>query len=297
MGKVGGKNKKKLALITDSSCDLPIEIIKQFDITIVPISIFFDDEIRIPYVDITLEEVFNKMVEEKIVPTTGLPPPKRFKEAFTNVINKYEEAIMLTASKDLSGVWANAVTHAKQMTDNKVTVIDSRTSTHPFGLITIKAARMIENGLNKEKIIKKLEKDIIPNARLHAYLGTLEFLKRSGRIDNLQHLLGELFQFKPLLTLVDGKITSNQRVRGEGKIIKYLKQLGVKLINTLPETEQIVITHSRSLEKAKDLVDYIMEKSTKNLEILIWEIGPASGVHIGPGFLGLSWIGPAVDDL
>ncbi|NHK32507.1 MAG: DegV family protein [Asgard group archaeon] len=294
---MGVNTKKKLALITDSSCDLPIDILKQYDITIVPISIFFDNEIRIPYIDITLEEVLTRMVKEKVVPTTGLPPPIRFKDAFTKVLDKYEEAIMLTASKNLSGVWENAVIHAEQMTDNKVTIIDSRTSTHPFGLITLKVARMIENDLSKEKIINKLTNEIIPKARLHAYLGTLEFLKRSGRIDNLQHMLGELFKFKPLLALEDGKITSNKRVRGEGAIIKYLKQLGEKLINTLPETDQLVVTHSRNMKKAKELVEYMKEKSHKNLEILIWEIGPASGVHIGPGFLGLSWIGPAAEDL
>jgi DegV family protein with EDD domain len=294
---MGEETKKKLALITDSSCDLPIDIIKQYDITIVPISIFFDNEIRIPYKDITLEEVLNRMVEENIVPTTGLPPPIRFKDAFTKVLDKYEEAIMLTASKNLSGVWENSVIHAKQMSDNKITVIDSMTSTHPFGLITLKAARMIESDLSKKEILNKLTKEIIPKARLHAYMGTLEFLKRSGRIDNLKHLFGELFKIKPLLTLEDGKITSNKRVLGEGAIIKYLKQLGEKLVNALPETEQMVVTHSRNIEKAKELVDYVNEKSNKNIEILIWEIGPASGVHLGSGFLGLSWIGPAAEDL
>ncbi|NHJ38849.1 MAG: DegV family protein [Asgard group archaeon] len=294
---MGEEIKKKLALITDSSCDLPIEILKQYDITIVPISIFFDEEVRKPYIDITLEEVLNRMVEEKVVPITGVPPPIRFQDAFVKVLDKYEEAIMLTASKNLSGVWENAVIHAKQMTGNKVTVIDSRTSTHPFGLITLKAARMIEDDLSKDEIINKLTNEIIPKARLHAYMGTLEFLKRSGRIDNLKHMFGELFKVKPLLTLENGEITSNKRVRGEGAIIKYLKQLGEKLVNALPETEQLVVTHSRNMEKAKELVYYMKEKSNKNLEIHIWEIGPATGVHIGPGFLGLSWIGPAAEDL
>jgi len=87
------------------------------------------------YVDLTTEQIFEKIVAENVVPTTGLPPPKRFKEAFDKVLEKYEEAIFLTASKDLSGLWENAVKHAKEMTNDKITVVDTRNTIHPFGLM------------------------------------------------------------------------------------------------------------------------------------------------------------------
>ncbi|NHJ38848.1 MAG: DegV family protein, partial [Asgard group archaeon] len=265
--------------------------------TIISVSVIFEDEIRIPYVDLTTEQIFEKIVRENAVPTTGLPPPKRFQEAFAKVLDKYEEAIMLTASKDLSGLWENAVKYAKEMTGDKITVIDTRTAIHPFGLIVLKVARMIESGMSKDEILKKISNDLTPNAQFNAFLGTLEFLKRSGRIASLQHLFGEMLKFKPCLALKDGVVVNHGKVRGEGAKMKYLRKLGEQLINSLPENDTFAIMHSTNMEKAIELKNYLHKLSSKNLEIVIWETGPASSVHLGPGLLGLAWIGEQDDVL
>ncbi|NHJ03542.1 MAG: DegV family protein [Candidatus Heimdallarchaeota archaeon] len=291
------KTKKKIGLIADSSCDIPISTIEKYDITIISVNVIFNNEIRIPYVNLTTEQIFEKIVTENAVPTTGLPPPKRFKEAFDKVLEKYEEAIFLTASKDLSGLWENAVKYAKEMTNDKVTVVDTRNSIHPFGLIVLKVARMIENGQSIEEILDTVYNTLIPNTRFEAFLGTLEFLKRSGRIASLQHLMGELFQFKPCLTIEDGVVASHGKVRGEKAKMKYLKNLGEKIVNFLPENEIFAIMHSTNMEKAIELKNYLQKLSNKDLEIVIWETGPASSVHLGPGLLGLAWIGPIAEDL
>ncbi|MHA1155578.1 MAG: DegV family protein [Candidatus Heimdallarchaeota archaeon] len=290
------KTKKKIGLIADSSCDIPISTIEKYDITIVSVNVIFDDEVRIPYVDITTEQIFEKIVAENAVPTTGLPPPVRFKEAFDKVLEKYEEAIFLTASKDLSGLWENAVKYSKEMTNGNITVVDTRNSIHPFGLIVLKVARMIENGLSNGEILDKISNELIPNARFEAFLGTLEFLKRSGRMSNLQHLMGELFQFKPCITIKDGVVAANGKVRGEKAKMKYLENLGEKIVNFLPENETFAIMHSTNMEKAIELKTYLQKALNKDLEIVIWETGPASSVHLGPGLLGLAWIGPAFED-
>ena len=291
------KTKKKLGLIADSSCDIPISTIEKYDITIVPVNVVFEDEIRIPYVNITTEQIFEKIVSENVIPTTGLPPPKRYKDTYEKVLEKYDEVIFLTASKDLSGLWENAVKYAAEMTNGSVTVVDTRNSIHPFGLIVLKVARMIENGLDKEEILNRVSNDLIPNARFEAFLGTLEFLKRSGRMTNTQHFLGELLKFKPAITIRDGTVASNGKVRGEKAKMKYLKKLGERIVNRLPENETIAIMHSSNLNLATEFKNYLQQISNKNQEILIWETGPASSVHLGPGLLGLAWIGPKSEDL
>ena len=170
------KTKKKIGLIADSSCDIPISTITNYDITIISVNVIFEDEIRIPYVDLTTEQIFEKIVAENVVPTTGLPPPKRFKEAFDKVLEKYDEAIFLTASKDLSGLWENAVRHAKEMTNGRITVVDTRNTIHPFGLMVLKVARMIENGLSKEVILNAISNDLIPTSNLNQLIGTINSL-------------------------------------------------------------------------------------------------------------------------
>ena len=292
-----GKITKKLSLIADSSCDLPIEIIKQYDIEIVPVSIFFPNETRTQYIDITTEEFFKMISEDDLNATTGVPSPKRFKTAFDNALQKHDTALMLSLSKDLSGIWASAVLHAKNMTENKVTVIDVRTTTSPHGLITMKTARLIEKGLSKEEVINKLQNDIIPNIQLNAFVGSLKYLKRSGRIATLQHILGELFRFKPLITMEDGKLASPMKVRGEKAAIKFLRNLGKKVVKALPNDETIIVIHSRKIDEAKKLANHLQSFNNNNLEILIWEIGPAIGVHVDPGALGLSWMGVSAEEL
>jgi len=152
---------------------------------------------------------------------------------------------------------------------------------------------MIENGLNKEEILDKVSKELVPNGRFEAFLGTLEFLKRSGRMTNAQHFMGELFQFKPCLTMEDDKVAPGGKVRGEKAKGKYLRNLGEKIVNYLPENETLVVMHSTNIEKATELKNYLHKISEKDLEILIWGTGPASSVHLGPGLLGLAWMGPS----
>ncbi|MFW9922667.1 MAG: DegV family protein [Candidatus Thorarchaeota archaeon] len=286
-----------ISLIADSSCDLPIEIINKYNIIIVPVSIYFPHETRTQYIDITTEEFFHKITTENLSATTGVPSPKWFKKAFDEALEKNDEAIMLCLSSELSGIHSSALLHSKNMTNNKVTVVDIRTTTVPFGLIVLKVARMIENGLSKQDILDNITNNLIPNIQLNAFVGTLKYLKRSGRIATLQHILGELLQFKPLITIIDGKLESFYRVRGEEATIEFLEKLGEKVVEMLPENETLIIVHSRNFEKAQNLEKHLLMNMNKHLEILLWEIGPAIGVHVGPGALGLTWIGKPANEI
>ena len=292
------EQKRKVALIVDSSCDLPIEIIEKYRIIVVPISIMFPNETRTQYIDISSAEFFELLVEKDLPASTGVPPPKRFLEAFERALEQSDEVLMLTLSNDLSGIHQSAKLHAKKFTDNKVTVVDVRTTTLAFGLIAYKVAQLIEQGSTKAQILDRLQNKFIPNSRLNAFVGNLKYLKRSGRIATLQHLLGELFQFKPLIAIEDGKIISPRRFRGDKAKLRYLKSLGERLVEALPEHETIIIAHSRNVAAAEEIATHLRKfMPTKSLELLVWEIGPAIGVHVGPGALGLTWIGPHPDDL
>ncbi len=287
----------KVGLIADSSCDLPLEIIGQYDIDIVPVSMYFPKETRTQYIDITTEEFFEKLVDEDLHCTTGVPPPKRYITAINSALSKNEQIIMLHLSKDLSGIWSSGVVHAKNIAPERITVVDVRTTTNAFGLVVLKVARLIKAGFSKEKILLILNKEIIPNIQLSAFVGTLKYLKRSGRIASLQHILGEIFKFKPLIIIEDGKLESPTKVRGEKASFKFLEKLGRKLTQVLPDNETLVVIHSRNISRAKELTNILRTLNKKRIEILTWEIGPAIGVHVGPGALGLTWVGKPTNEL
>ena len=155
---------------------------------------------------------------------------------------------------------------------------------------------MIEEGLTKEEILKKLKK-LVPKIQLNAFVGNLKYLKRSGRISTLKHILGKLMQFKPLITIEDGKIASPTRVRGEPATMEFMKNLGEKVMTALPKNDTIVVMHSRFFERAEELAKHLENSLKKKIEILIWEIGPAIGVHVGPGVIGLAWAGKSANEL
>jgi len=287
----------KVGLIADSSCDLPVEIIEKYAIDIVPVSMYFPEETRTQYIDITTEEFFEKLVDEDLHCTTGVPPPKRYITAINSALSKNEQIIMLHLSCELSGIYGSGVVHARNLAPERITVVDVRTTTSAFGLIVLKVARLIKDGLSKEKILKILENEIIPKIQLSAFVGTLKYLKRSGRIATLQHILGEIFRFKPLIVIEDGKLESPTKVRGEKASFKYLVKLGRKLIKKKKKKETLVVIHSRNISKAKELANILKNFNKNGIEILIWQIGPAIGVHVGPGALGLAWVGESSDKL
>lgn len=287
----------KVGLIADSSCDLPVEIIEQYDINIVSVSMYFPEETRTQYIDITTEEFFEKLVDEDLHCTTGVPPPERYITTINSALSKNEQIIMLHLSSELSGIWASGVVHAKNLAPERITVVDVRTTTNAFGLIVLKVARLIKDGLSKEKILTILNNEIIPKIQLNAFVGTLKYLKRSGRIASLQHILGEIFRFKPLIVIEDGKLESPTKVRGEKASFIFLKKLGRKLTEVLPENETLIVIHSRNITRAMELTNILQNLNQNRIEILTWEIGPAIGVHVGPGALGLVWVGKPSNEL
>ena len=143
----------------------------------------------------------------------------------------------------------------------------------------------------KEEIIDIIQNELIPNIHGHVYVESLNFMKRSGRISRIQYFIGELLQLKPMLTIKDGKVTSLGRKRGRNAIYNSMLKFGEEQIKLIPEKETLVIGHSRSKEKAEKLAQHFKSIKGDKIEILVWEIGPTLGVHIGPGALSLLWIG------
>jgi DegV family protein with EDD domain len=198
---------------------------------------------------------------------------------------------MLCASKELSGLHEKAIIFAKQFVDDAVIVLDSRVTTHALGLLVLKTAKMIEKGLDKEEIIDSIQNELTPNIHANVYVESLNFMKRSGRINRIQYFIGELLQLKPLLTIKDGKVIVLGRKRGRNAIYKSLLKLGEEQIKLIPENDSLVIGHSRSKIKAEKLAQHFKSIIGDKIEIFVWEIGPTLGVHIGPGALSLLWIG------
>ncbi|NHJ05025.1 MAG: DegV family protein [Candidatus Heimdallarchaeota archaeon] len=281
----------KIGIVSDATCDLPIELIKKYDIGIVPVNVIFNEtEIRQPYVDLTNEEFYQRL-ESGENASTGVPAPGVVKEHLIKFLEKYDELIFITLSSKLSAMFQTAQLVVKQEFSDKVTAIDSRSGTIQTGLIVLIAARAVAENKNRQEIVDYLTNEIIPNTHLISYAATLKYLRRGGRISRLTHLMGKMLNIKPIFHIDNrGEILSPGKIMLWQNIEVAFKKL-LKNLAGSQKIETIFIAHSGNPEKCQELIDYLKTIPQAPKEILMAEVGPAVGVHVGPNTFGFVWIG------
>ncbi|NHJ41270.1 MAG: DegV family protein [Asgard group archaeon] len=281
----------KIKIVSDSTCDLPEELIEKYNIGIVPTNIIFsENEVYQQYVNITNEEFYNRLTKVKDLPSTAIPAPKHFKDAYDKALEEADDVITFCVTSKLSGMFSNASIVAKQFFKDKVTVIDTQLATLQMGFVVLEAAKMAAKGETKEAILEYVSKILLPNARIIGVVPTLKYVQKGGRIGKAASLIGGLLRYKPFIGIENGEIGAYGKARGDKKAYKALLSLARKIKDKLL-VKHILVLHSANLEKAKDLAKDFQKIDKKQNELTIMEVGPAIGVHLGPGALGFVWIG------
>lgn len=279
-------NKKKIAILTDSTAAFPAELIKKYAINEIPLTVNWNGKSYLDNVDITPEEFYRRLEIEKELPTTSQPSAGAFKEVYDRLAEDYEDILTILISSELSGTVASALAAAEMAGDFPVEVVDSRMTTMALGLCVIKAAEMADQGASMEEILAAL-KPLIENMRIMFVVDTLEFLHRGGRIGGAQRLLGSVLAMKPLLQLLDGKIESLESVRTKKKAVQ-------KMISVFEEDavgkEKIHMTvfHGVAADDAEQIRTYLEEKYHPET-LIVANLSPVIGVHTGPGTVGIAY--------
>lgn len=280
----------KLKIIADSTCDLPIEIIKEYNIGIIPLNIIFNnEELRTQYVNLTNEEFYKRLSSGESA-STGVPGPAIFKEKIEEGLKEADEVIVITLSSKMSAVFQIATLTKNEYFDDKVTIVDSFCGTIQTGLVVFEAAKKVKEGSKKKEVLDYLYDTLIPNARLISYASTLKYLRRSGRISRLRHLMGSILRIKPIFHIKDGMIDAAGSVMLWQNIEDAFKKLLTKMAGE-QITDTMFIAHSGNQEKCQELIDYMKSLPNAPKNVLMAEVGPAVGVHVGPNTYGFVWIG------
>jgi DegV family protein with EDD domain len=268
----------QVQIITDSSCDLPKDIIKRYGIRIVPLSIHFNEETYVDQLEINNDTFYKKLSQGSELPKTSRPNPVAFAKAFKEAGNN-QPVICITLSSGLSGTYESAIL-AKGMVECQVEVIDSLNASIAVGLLVIKAAKLAEQGLGidliKNEIIKYRNE-----INTFFTLDTLENIVKGGRLSSWEGAIGQVLNIKPILyNQRDGLIGTLEKVRGRKRSLKRLVQLAEE---TGKDFSQLTlgITHSRA-DDINQLVQDIKE-TLHPKEIIISELGPVIGTHTGFG--------------
>lgn len=271
-------------IVTDSSCDLPDNLITEMNIKIVPLKIRFGDTEFVDRVELTTDQFWEKCQISDELPSTAAPSPGAFVEEFQNAASEGATGIVaIILSGELSATIDAAQQAAQLVKDEiEVRVIDSRTVTLGLGSVVVRAATAANSGATIEEV-SAIATDSINRTQVHAALDTLENLRKGGRIGAAGSLLGSMLSIKPIIEVRNGVVEPAGKQRTRGKALSYL--VGVVEQNA-DQIEQIFVTHA-----ACDDVDSFLEqvRSVVNVEVLVGQVGPVVGAHAGIGTIGVAF--------
>ncbi len=273
-----------IRIVTDSTCDLPEEVIQALGIRIVPMYIHTNGDSYLDGIDITREEFYRRLPEFDPAPTTAAPGPEKFRQTYEELAREgASEVLSIHISVSLSAVLDVAKLAAKETTAIPVTVFDSRQLSLGTGFLVETAAKAAAEGRSMDEILEILE-DQISRTHVFAALDTMEFLRRSGRISGLVAGFGSLLQVKPLLKMFEGEPTS-ERVRTTNGAFGRLESL---LTERAP-FERVALVHTHAGEQTELLKGRIAHLLPEG-ELTSVDITPVIGAHIGPGAVGFACI-------
>lgn len=270
-----------IKIVTDSTCDLPKDVIEKYGITVVPAYINFTDGSYLDGVEITRKEFYDRLPNYETPPTTSAPAIGTFARAYNKLIDEgATHIISIHISSTLSGIYNVAVLAAEAIENMVVKTFDPGNLSMGTGLIVEAAAKMVEGGKTLDEILLKL-KDMAERTYTFAALDTLKFLQRSGRISRLKAGFGSLLQIKPILQMNAGKVAMAAARTSNGAIRHLLDTL-----QSLGPVESIALVHTNASERAEVLRAQAKQLCEQVSDAYSMEVTPVIGSHIGPGAVG-----------
>jgi DegV family protein with EDD domain len=267
-------------VITDSTSDIPQELIDDLGIRVVPAYVRFGSKTYRDGVDIRSNDFYRMLANAPMHPATSQPNPEDFTRVYKEYCDTADGLVSIHISSKISGTY-NSATMAKRMMGEKyhIEVIDSKFNSAGLGLIVIAAARMAKAGASLKEIINETNK-AINQTRMFGMFETMKYLARSGRISKTIAAASRFLSVMPLLTFHDGEIVRAGFVHTINKGIDRIYDF---VENNIPVSE-LIIVHSAVLDRAKRLTNRLSEFIHID-KITIAELGAGLGVHGGPGVL------------
>ena len=274
-----------IRVATDSTCDLPAETIARYGIGVVPLYINIGRQGFLDGIDMTRSEFYTSLPTFPVHPTTAVPSPRKFRAVYDALADEgATQVLSIHISVALSAVADVARVAAQETRSAIVTVFDSRQLSLGTGFLVETAARLAAEGCPIGEIVAALNAQI-KRSHVFAALDTLEFLRRSGRMNRFMAGFGTLLQLKPILTMYDGK-PGTERVRTRERAIQRL----LEMLSDVGALERVAMVHTHALDRVAGL----REQAARLLpdgNTLVADITPVIGAHIGPGAVGFAVVG------
>lgn len=270
-------------IVTDSTSDLPPHIAQELGISIVPLSVVFGEDVYKEGVEITPDLFYDKLQKAKDLPTTSAPSVGDFLEVYREALKETNEIVSIHLSSKLSATHNNACQAAAQLADEgaRIDVVDSQSISLGMSFMATAAAAAAREGATVEEI-RKVVDGMMHRLHIYVLLDTLEYVRRGGRIGRARAYLGTLLRVKPILSITDGEVHPEERVRTRVHALDRIFQLAT----SFPDIEEIGVAYSTNADEA-EAVRKRLQEALDGVKVQMTRLGPVIGVHGGPGVLGI----------
>ena len=282
---------RKVAIVTDSTCCLPQELVEKYEIYEVPLQILHEGKSYRDGIDISPGEVYEIMRRRENLPTTSTPPAGDFLNAYRQLAQEAESILCITLTSLQSKVFEAASTAREIAKDeslsNIIEVLDSRSVSGALGFIVLEAARKASQGAGLAEVVE-VAKSTMGRVHFLGVLDTLYYLARTGRLARAAAWAGALLNLKPLLehNPAIGETTPVSRPRTTLKAVEHMLEIMSRGVGD--STIHVMVHHADDLERAEELMAEI-ESRFSCTELYLTEFTPVMGVHTGPGLLAIAF--------
>ena len=274
---------ERVAVITDSTAYLPNDLASSHGITVVPVQVVVSGQPYDEGTGITPHDVAVALREWGVV-TTSRPSPERFAAAYLAAAEAGATAVVSAhLSGEMSGTYDSAVLASKDA-PIPVTVIDTRSVAMAMGFAVLSGATAAMAGADAEAVADVIRRRASTGSALF-YVDTLDYLRRGGRIGAAQALLGQALAVKPILELVDGRVTPLEKVRTTSKALARLEELVIERAAGRPC--DIAVHHLDAVARAETLAGHLVARMSDS-RVLVSEVGAVVGAHVGPGMVAVA---------
>ncbi|MGI6704638.1 MAG: DegV family protein [Clostridia bacterium] len=274
-------------IITDSTADLPKELIEKYDIGVAPLMVNFQDGTYRDGVDLTPGEFYSKLKESKQMPTTSQVNPPAFIDLYKQELEKGNSIVSIHLSSKGSGTYQSAISAKNTLGSDNIEVIDSLGYSMGMGLIAVEGANMAQQGASLDEVRDRM---LHMRDRMKYVFGvdTLEYLKKGGRLSPVKATIATVMNIKPILHILDGEIDVMDKVRGRKKVLSRLLEEVEKTGGNIEE-QTLALVHSECPEDAGKMKEMLKERFGPK-DVLISQIGCVIGTHVGPGTIAVFYM-------
>jgi DegV family protein with EDD domain len=275
----------RIKFVCDSASDLPAAWRARWDISIIPVFVNFGDE-SFPDdgVSLTHEEFYRRMAESKVPPTTSAPSAGVAADVLRKALDGADHVIAFTISPAVSSTYNAVRLAAQQVAADRITVYDTGTMSMAMGWQIVAACEARERGADREGILAAVA-DARQRADVWAIPGSLEYLRRGGRVNRIVSSIGTLLQIKPIITVKEGVVDSKQRARTFKKAFETVAEQ----IHQRAPLAGLAILHTNAPDLAEQMRALLADIAPSDPDrTVILNVAAAIGVHFGPGSVGVA---------